>query len=109
MPAAIATEVTRSKGPGSPALTGAFFISPPIYLPINSMLFYDEDMKQNVKRRYVAKNAQLGSDTGLGKIRNLWQVLDTATDRIVDEYQSGRAARSAAAHYNKYGISGEQS
>lgn len=55
-------------------------------------------------KRYVVHNAQLGQDVHLNKIREPWKVIDTTTNKTVDEFASGRAARSMAAHYNKYGL-----
>jgi hypothetical protein len=58
-----------------------------------------QQKKQRPKRYIVLKNAQHGQQ----KIREPWQVIDTTTNGIVDEYSSGRMARGAAAHYNRNG------
>ena len=52
-------------------------------------------------KRYIVSDVRTKSDTSLRTIREPWLVIDTQTNKIVDEYHSGRAARMHAAQLNR--------
>lgn len=54
-----------------------------------------------VLKRFVVKDAGVGITR---KIRERWQVVDTAANVVVDEYKSKRAATMDARDRNRVGI-----